>query len=83
MHSLWYLLVLEEDTQPYHSKGPALGYKMEMLRDSGSGSGMEQGQALFVRERLRGGFLYAVSHKSSVPGNRNKWNDMPFLGLRS
>ena len=29
--------------QPYHSKGPALGYKMAVLRDGGSGSGMEQG----------------------------------------
>lgn len=36
--------------QPYHSKGPALGYKMAVLRGGGSGTNMEQGQALFNRD---------------------------------
>ena len=35
--------------QPYQSKGQALGYKMAVLRDGGSGTGMEQGQAVFNR----------------------------------
>ena len=49
VHSLWCLLVLQEDMQPERSKGQALGHKVAVLRGGGGGTGREQGQALSNR----------------------------------
>ena len=71
MHSLQYLLVLEEDSQPYHSKGPALGYKMAVLRGGGSGARAVEG-ALVLSFLGRGwGQLPASPEFSFLPASQD------------